>query len=93
MYWTLTARSARIKTVGKTPGRVSASAASTFSDSDITELVATAKELPPGWCLAVEPPYGQIALTPIRSYHFSLGAMVVSRTGQHGPIRWRSRLL
>lgn len=73
--------------MGDNLGGVSASAASTFSGPEIRELLATAEGLPDGWCLAAEPPYGQLVLTPVKGYHFSLMAMVVANTGRHGPIR------
>lgn len=28
------------------------------------QLIATARTLPTSWCLVVEPPHGQIAITP-----------------------------
>jgi hypothetical protein len=40
--------------------------------SEAEQLIATARTLPTSWCLVVEPPFGQLAITPSaerRIYH------------------------
>lgn len=68
-----------------TPGEASTSAASSFDAPAIAQLVTLAAGLPEGWCLAFEPPHGQLVITPIRGYHFAHMAMAVAPDGRHGP--------
>lgn len=46
-------------------GRVSPSVARSLSRPEAEQLIATARGLPPTWVVAIEPPYGQLAISPV----------------------------
>ena len=74
----------KIKSVTRRPGRVSASAASTFSSSEVDELRTVARALPGSWCVQVNPPYGQVSISPVAGAKFSYGCLVVAPDGRAG---------
>jgi hypothetical protein len=63
---------AKIQTVGAHLQRDSPSVARSLSTSEAADLAAIAKALPLEWCVLIEPPFGQLAIMPIREaghYH------------------------
>lgn len=71
------------------PGKHSASAASTFSAFERSELVATALGLPSTWVVTVEPPYGQIRIEPVKGAHWKAETLVATPRGRCDPVHWR----
>lgn len=52
-----------------TSGEASASVASALSDLERECLAAIALALPASWVVSVEPPHGQVAITPVLERH------------------------
>jgi len=46
------------------PGEASPSVARALSDLETADVIATARALPTGWVVTIEPPYGQLAIHP-----------------------------
>lgn len=51
------------------PGRDSPSVARALSDLEKECLAAIALSLPASWVVTVEPPYGQVSITPVAERH------------------------
>ena len=58
------ARDVKIKTEMPSLGESSLSAAKALSSSEVEQLKATAMTLPLSWVVCIEPPYGQLAISP-----------------------------
>jgi hypothetical protein len=61
-----------LQTVGAHLREDSPSAARSLSALEATDLAAVALSLPDSWCVALEPPYGQMAIGPLagrRRFH------------------------
>jgi hypothetical protein len=83
-FWLSHPHGARLEPVGDDRGRESPSAARTFSPGAIAQIAAVARALPASWCVAIEPPYGQLVITPRRGYRFRYLTLVVLPDGRHG---------
>lgn len=59
----------KIKPVSGSGGGQSPSAARALGTQEAEDLIAIAKALPPTWAVIIEPPHGQLAITPLRSRH------------------------
>lgn len=57
--------SSKSRPVRGVEGRGSPSVARSLSISEQRDLVALAKSIPSTWAVVVEPPYGQLAITPL----------------------------
>lgn len=55
----------KIKTEMPPRGENCPSAARALSVTEAAEIIATARTIPLSWVLTVEPPYGQLSLSPI----------------------------
>lgn len=84
-HWHSAGLEGTIKPVETPPARLSPCVARSFSASDVSELTEVAGCLPHGWCLAVESPHGQLALTPVNGYHWAHRGMVFAPDGRAGP--------
>ena len=65
-----------------TPEIAVASAASVLRFHERVDLGVLAAALPEGWCAVVEPPYGQLCITPIAGYRFPRFCWAASRDGR-----------
>jgi hypothetical protein len=55
------------------------SAARVLKPVEAAELGATAVNLPPGWTVTIEPPYGQLSLCPPGLRYRAVGCWIVDR--------------
>lgn len=87
LCWTDYGAGDRIKPAVTDQGKASPSAARTFSSEEVNDLLELALALPPGWHVAVEPPFGQVRLSPNRGAPYFHDALVVGSDGRLGPTR------
>jgi hypothetical protein len=69
------------------------SAARRLQRSEARELGETARALPDGWVVAIEAPYGQLAILPAPHVRHSVGCWVADKaTSSCRRIAWRPAL-